>query len=226
MKRIGVTMFITQLHITSSTCDGMYSSVEDWQRTEIAQMGLNDEGGLRDTVRTLAQTRDLIVDWQSWTHDNISRSGRVSLYLPGNRKDLGSVIVSWSYDELDDLDKAEHLFVPVDHRSYALGSLTPSQVSLFWMQVTPNFEPFGLFNDVARRMGLVPRDHDEADEQVLRFVLALHWWRAFPTVDAGEQALGLNPSLTGSVVADVMLMASLCLLEGQDYEVAPVLIHI
>ena len=177
-------------------------------------------------MRTVAQARDLIVDRQSWTHDHISRSGSVNLSSSRNYEDIEGVVVSWTYDELDDPDKAEHLFVPVDHRSYALGSLTPSQVSMFWMQVTPDFEPFGLFDDVARRMGLIPRDHDDADEEVLRVVLALHWWRAFPTVEAGEQALKLQPSLTGSVIAEVMLMACLCFLEGQEYELAPVLIHL
>lgn len=219
-------MFITQLHIADTSLDREQNAVKVMQLTEIAQLSLNDEDGLRDYVRTVAQARDLLVDWQSWTHDNISRSGRVNLFSARSCEDIKGVVVSWAYEELDDPDEAEHLFVPVDHRSYALGSLTPSQVSMFWMQVAPDFEPFGLFDDVARRMDLIPRDHDDADVEVLRFVLALHWWRAFPTVEAGEQALKLQPSLTGSVIAEVMLMASLCFLEGQEYELAPVLIHL
>lgn len=219
-------MFITQFHFASTLLNTGPSAAEVTQLTEIVRLGLNDEDALRDYVRTLAHTHDLFVDWQSWTHDNISRSGGVNLSSTRSGEELRGVVVSWTYDELDDPDNAEHLFVPVDHRSYALGSLTPSQVSMFWMQVTPDFEPFGLFDDVARRMGLIPRDHDDADEEVLRFVLALHWWRAFPTVEAGEQALKLQPSLTGSVIAEVMLMASLCFLQGQEYELAPVLIHL
>lgn len=219
-------MFITQLHIANTSLDREQSAVKGTQLTEIAQLGLNDEDGLRDYLRTVAHERNLLVDWLSWTHDNISRSGCVNLSSARSYEHIEGVVVAWTYDELDDPDKAEHLFVPIDHRSYALGFLTPSQVSMFWIQVASDFEPFGLFDGVARRMGLTPRDHDEADEQVLRFVLALHWWRAFPTVEAGEQALKLHPSLTGSVIAEVMLMASLCFLEGQEYELAPVLIHL
>ena len=219
-------MFITHFRISTTPSDGEFDAVKELQLTEIAELGLQNDVELRRYVHVAALSRGLVVDWDSWVHESFSRTGCVNLRSTSEKGGSDVVVFSWTYNELDDLDKAEHLSVPVDHRDHALGSLTPEQVSMFWQQVAEDFEPFALFDDTVRRMGLIPRDHDDADEQVLRYVLALQWWRAFPTVEAGEKALSLEPSLTGPVVAHIMLMASLCFLEGQDYELAPVLIHV
>ena len=58
-------MFITQLHIADTSPDREQNAVEVTQLTEIVQLGLNDENGLKGYVRTVAHERNLLVNWQS-----------------------------------------------------------------------------------------------------------------------------------------------------------------
>lgn len=216
-------MFITHLSVVAANSAAAPRRVPA-QLVNIADVASEEE--LRSAVSHLADSLYLTVDTATWHHHEPTRQGSVSLQAKLDQAPEDSfVLVTWGYDPLDDVDLSPDLAVPVDHRSDALGALTPQQVESFWLHVDKHVAPFELFDDMVRRMGLTPREHDEQDAWVMRYVLALEWWRTFPTVEAGGKALALNPILTKSVVAQVALMASRCFLEGSEYELADVLVY-
>jgi len=157
-------------------------------------------------------------DWDSFEHDEATRSGSVRIVLgrSSTRKQVSTA--SWSYEALDDPDNAVAIPIPVDFRTEVVGVLTPAQQQKFWDLVSQDLEPFHVLDQVLERFGLTPTEHDEADTSTLRQVLALDWYRNFPTLDAGEQALDSKPDLTEVVLGQVTLMASRCGLEGEAYE--------
>jgi hypothetical protein len=75
-----------------------------------------------------------------------------------------------------------------------------------------------VLDDILRRFGLTPATHDDADHIVIRKVIALEWWRMFPTVAAGQITLDLGPDLTSDVLMRLMEKASLCFLEGDRFD--------
>jgi len=164
-------------------------------------------------------------DWDSFEHDEQTRSGSVRIVLgrPTTRKQVS--MASWSYEPLDDPDNAEPLPIPVDYRTETVGALTPAQREKFWNRVNHQVEPFQVLDAVLERFGLTPTEHDEADVFTLRQVLALDWYRNFPTLQAGERALDSKPDLTDVVLGQVTLMASRCALEGEEYELLDVLVR-
>jgi len=163
-------------------------------------------------------------DWDSFEHDEETQSGSVRVVLgrPTTRKQVS--MVSWSYEALDDPDNAESLPIPVDYRTETVGALTPAQREKFWNCVNDEVEPFQVLDALLERFGLTPTEHDEADVFTLRQVLALDWYRNFPTLDAAERALDSKPDLTDVVLGQVTLMASRCGLEGEEYELFDVFV--
>lgn len=221
--QIGATLFITHIS-TALPC-----SPE--ARTPIPRLlidvhGISSELDLLSEVTRFARGLGYQVATDKWSHDPSTRAGSTMLgQLASTDGNPESLLVSWGYDALDDIDLATSVALPIDHQSHAYGSLTPNQVDTFWQHVVEELQPFELFDDLVRQMGLTPREHDVQDVWVMRFVLALEWWRSYPTVEAGEQALTLHPELTNAVVAQVALMASRCFIEGSNYELADILVY-
>ena len=80
-----------------------------------------------------------------------------------------------------------------------------------------DLDPFGVLDAFLRQLGLEPRNHDSPDRQVMRQVLALEWFRTFPTLHAGLVTLESGVKLTDAVLGQLALMANRCALEGEDY---------
>lgn len=218
-------MFITEIRLTAPGAPDTAGSLWQLSTQELHQLGLAGESDVQHLVESVAEEFNLGITSHSWQHDSTSRSGSVDMSSSTHPNEGSPLIMLWSYDSLDDLDRAVRLTIPVDHHNDVVRALTPEQVDRYWEHVSDELDPFALFDDAVRQMGITPRDHDSQDDFVMRYVLALEWWRAFPTVEAGEQALDLDPKLTMATVAQILMMATRCFLEGQDYELADVLVY-
>ncbi len=58
----------------------------------------------------------------------------------------------------------------------------------------------------------------------MKQVLALQWWRAFPSTAAGQEALKPQPNLTTQVVEQINTMAIHCYLDGENYDLYTTLV--
>ncbi len=58
----------------------------------------------------------------------------------------------------------------------------------------------------------------------MKQVLALQWWRAFPSTAAGQEALSSQPDLTTQIVEQVNTMAMCCYLDGENYDLYTTLV--
>jgi len=132
---------------------------------------------------------------------------------------------TWSYSELDDPDQAEVLDLPVNLHRHVIGVLTPHQQSQFWTCVDSELEHKLLLDDILRRLGMTPAEHDQADHLVRKSVLALQWWRAFPTITVGQSAIDSQPNLTSQVIDQINSMAMHCYVDGENYDHYTTLVH-
>ena len=127
--------------------------------------------------------------------------------------------------ELDDPDQAEILELPVDLHLDVIGVLTPHQQFRFWSCVDSELQPMDLLDDLLRRLGMTPAEHNQADHFVMKSVLALQWWRAFPTITAGQSAIDSQPNLTTQVIDQINSMAMRCYVDGENYDLYTTLVH-
>jgi len=179
---------------------------------------LSDTADIAAYVQFLDDKDHVHVDWSSFQHDETTHEGAVQMTVRWDDVPAQVATMSWRYEPLDDPDNAEALPIPVDYRTEVIGALTPAQHEKFWSLVSADVEPFQVLDAVLDRFGLTPTEHDHADHITLRKVLALDWYRNFPTLAAGELALEAQPDLTDVVLGQVTLMASRCGLEGEAYE--------
>ena len=82
-----------------------------------------------------------------------------------------------------------------------------------------------LLDDLLRRLGMTPAEHNQADHFVMKSVLALQWWRAFPTITAGQSAIDSQPNLTTQVIDQINSMAMRCYVDGENYDLYTTLVH-
>lgn len=192
---------------------------------EILQMQLTKQDELVGLIKSIEQACDLSLDWKTLVHDSECRLGSIDFRLAGSQQDTISHCMSWGHSPLDDPDFAEFIDMPVNHRKEIIGVLTPAQIEKFWKSVNSTYEPLNVLTDLLRRFHLTPADLDEFDIIVTRQVIAIQWWRAFPSVAAGEAALDLEPDLTAHVDALVTQMAAQCYLRGDLYELYGVFVE-
>ena len=211
-------MYITHLEFSISPFPASMPNPKALSLHTIASLSIGCASDIIGYLDKLSLVDGIQADWDSFEHDETTRRGSVRVVLgrPTTRKQVS--LASWSYEPLDDPDNAEPLPIPVDYRTETVGVLTPAQLEKFWNRVNDEVEPFQVLDAVLERFGLTPSEHDEADVFTLRQVLALDWYRNFPTLEAGERALDVEPDLTDVVLGQVTLMASRCGLEGEAYE--------
>ena len=99
-----------------------------------------------------------------------------------------------------------------------MGVLTPAQFTSFWDCVDPELQPLTHLDHILRRLGMTPADHDELDHEVMSKVIAMQWWRAYPTIATGLNALNGRPKLTSAVLDQINTMAINCYLNGENYD--------
>jgi len=211
-------VYVTNLEFSISPFPASMPNPKALSLHSIKSLNINCASDIIGYLDKLSLVDGIQADWDSFEHDEATRSGSVRVILgrPTTRKQVSTA--SWSYEALDDPDNAEPLPLPVDYRTETVGALTPAQQEKFWNCVNDEVEPFQVLDAVLERFGLTPTEHDEADVFTLRQVLALDWYRNFPTLEAGERALESTPDLTDVVLGQVTLMASRCGLEGESYE--------
>jgi len=192
---------------------------------EILQMQLTNQDEVFGVIKSIEQACDLFLDWKTLVHNSESRHGSIDFRLGGSQQDAISHCMSWAHSPLDDPDLAEFIDMPVNHRKEIIGVLTPAQIEKFWKSVNSTYEPLNVLTDLLRRFHLTPAHLDEFDIIVTRQVIAIQWWRAFPSVAAGEAALDLEPDLTAHVDALVTQMAAQCYLRGDLYELFAVFVE-
>jgi hypothetical protein len=173
---------------------------------------------IRGFINLFATEHSLKIDWDSWSHSEAIRTGSVDFTdnIEGNNETL--VRVNWSYDPLDDPDNSAPLELPNDHMKHVTGVLTPDQLQAFWDCVDPELMPLTHLDYLLRRLGLTPADHDELDHEVMLKVIAIQWWRSYPTTTAGHKALKEQPNLTSTVLDQINTMAINCYLDAEQYD--------
>jgi len=211
-------VFVTTVDFSISPFNRRRPKPLRWTLHQVAYIDFADAADIAAYVQFLDEKEHVQVDWASFEHDESTRDGSVQMTLVWDAFPAQVSTMSWGYEPLDDPDNAEPLPIPVDYRTETVGALTPAQREKFWSRVNEEVEPFQVLDAVLERFGLTPTEHDEADVFTLRQVLALDWYRNFPTLDAGERALDSEPDLTDVVLGQVTLMASRCGLEGEAYE--------
>jgi hypothetical protein len=215
-------MFITHMTVTfaGGTPDEHVTSLPT---TVMQTWNPVDASGIKQLASLLAIEYDLDVDWESFEHNDETKAGSVDFF---DSDDCTEALMSavWGYNELDDPDAGEEFELPVDLHRDVIGVLTPEQVNEFWACVNPELEPMDFFDDVLRRLMLTPAEHDFADRFVMKQVLALQWWRAFPTTQAGHQAILVKPDLTVAVLDQINSMAMRCFLDGENYDLYSTLV--
>jgi len=168
---------------------------------------------------TLFATKyDLGINWESWVHNEETHTGSIDFWDINDDESETLVRANWHYDPLDDPDNGEPLELPNDHKKYATFALTPEQHQSFWACVDPELEPLERLGDTLRRFGMTPADHDNLDHSVMEQVIAVQWWRAYPTTTTGHNALASTPDLTSAVIDQINTMAINCYLDGENYD--------
>ena len=165
-----------------------------------------------------ASENDLQVGWNTWEHSEQTRTGSIGFWDTNDNESETLVRANWHYDPLDDPDNGEPLELPNDHKKYATFALTPEQHQSFWACVDPELEPLERLGDTLRRFGMTPADHDNLDHSVMEQVIAVQWWRAYPTTTTGHNALASTPDLTSAVIDQINTMAINCYLDGENYD--------
>jgi len=165
-----------------------------------------------------ASENDLQVGWNTWEHSEQTRTGSIDFWDTNDEENETIVRANWHYDPLDDPDSGELLELPNDHKKYATLVLTPEQYQSFWACVDPKLEPLLHLDDTLRRFGMTPADHDNLDHGVMEQVIAIQWWRAYPTTITGHNALNGTPDLTNAVIDQINTMAINCYLDGENYD--------
>jgi hypothetical protein len=210
-------MYVTTINFTSSPFSES-SEPDAFTLIDITKMNLKGVEDIRRVIAFLADRYETTFDWDSWQHDEQTHQGSIRFIK------AQEATMSWSYSALDDPDLAEVVDIPVDHHAHAVGVLTPEQVNEFWGRVSPEINPIDIIDDILRQFGMTPAFHDEADHGVMRYVVALEWWRVFPSVAAGEATLRLEPDLTADVFARVTAMAARCYLERERFDLYEVFV--
>lgn len=173
---------------------------------------------IRGFATRFASEHNLEVNWDTWEHSESTRTGTVEFFDLGKSDTETLARAHWNYDPLDDPDNSEPLDLPIDHMNYVTGVLTPAQFTSFWDCVDPELQPFTHLDDILRRLGMTPADHDELDHAVMSKVIAMQWWRAYPTIATGHNALECQPHLTVAVLDQINTMAINCYLDGENYD--------
>ncbi len=217
-------MYVTSINFTVTPFDKRFPLPLRWTLHQVDSLGFADASDLAAYVQFLDDKPQVQVDWSSFEHNEFTHKGSVQMTVRWGDSPTELSTMSWHYEPLDDPDNAEPLEIPVDFRTEVVGALTPAQESKFWSLVNDELQPFRVLDAVLERFGLTPTDHDEGDEVTLRTVLALDWYRNFPTLAAGERVLDLEPDLTDVVLGQLTLMASRCSLEGKEYELFDILV--
>ena len=216
-------MYITQLVLTVGP-ETAHEKVISLPTTVIQEWNPTSTQTIKELVSVLAFEYALEVNWSTFTHDEETRVGKASLHEPAQSDDC-LMFATWSYTELDDPDLAELLELPVDLHRDVVGVLTPQSQAAFWSCVNQELEPMEFLDDTLRRFGMTPAEHDQADHVVMKHVLALQWWRAFPTITAGQSAIDSQPNLTSQVIDQINTMALRCYVDGENYDLYTTLVH-
>jgi len=211
-------MYITNFNCSIDPFDPSSGNSFSFNLHEMRQMQLTNQNEVAGVVKIIEDACDIALDWESLVHNDNSRDGSIEFRLLDSPQDAAPHRMFWFYSALDDPDLAELIEMPVNHRKDIIGVLTPEQIEKFWNSVHPDYEPIEVLTDLLRRFHLTPADLDEFDIIVMRQVLAIQWWRAFPSVADGDDALDLKPDLTAHVDALVTHMAAQCYLRGDLYE--------
>lgn len=211
-------MYVTSISFTVAPFGKRFPLPLRWTLHQVDSLGFADASDLAAYVQFLDDKPQVQVDWSSFEHNAFIHKGSVQMTVRWGDSPTELSTMSWNYEPLDDPDNAEPLPIPVDFRTEVVGAITPAQQEKFWSLVSEELQPFQVLDAVLERFGLTPTDHDEADAVTLRTVLALDWYRNFPTLAAGERVLDLVPDLTDIVLGQLTLMASRCGLEGEEYE--------
>ena len=169
-------------------------------------------------INLFATEHNLKVNWESWSHSETIRTGSVDFVDNAASNSETLVRANWSYDPLDDPDNSAPLELPNDHKKHVTGVLTPGQLQAFWDCVDPELLPLIHLDHLLRRLGLTPAIHDALDYQVMSKVIAIQWWRAYPSTVAGDNALKQQPNLTSAVLDQINSMAINCYLDGERYD--------
>jgi len=174
---------------------------------------------------TLFATKyDLGINWESWVHNEETRTGSIDFIDPNDEGEDVFARANWRYDPLDDPDNSELFALPelfaqlTDHKKYATGVLTPEQHRDFWACVNPELQPLQHLDDTLRRFGMTPAHHNNLDHGVMKQVIAIQWWRAYPTTTTGHNALASTPDLTSAVIDTINTMAINCYLDRENYD--------
>jgi hypothetical protein len=209
-------MYITELTLTffpgkpeESRINVPLTILQDWNGTGAPE--------IKGFAALFASENDLQVRWNSWEHSEHSRTGSID-FMDTNDEDSETIAcANWHYDPLDDPDNGEPLEVPLDNK-YLSATLTPDQYKSFWACVNPELEPLDHLGQVLRRFGMTPADHDNLDHRVMEQVIAIQWWRAYPSTATGQFALNGTPDLTNTVIDQINTMAINCYFDGKNYD--------
>jgi hypothetical protein len=210
-------MYITSLTVTVSP-EQAKESITNVPLTILqswSELGLPE---IRTFATRFASEHNLEVNWDTWEHSESTRTGTVDFSDLGDRDAETLARARWNYDPLDDPDNSEPLDLPIDHMNYVTGVLTPAQFTSFWDCVDPELQPLTHLDHILRRLGMTPADHDELDHEVMSKVIAMQWWRAYPTIATGLNALECQPHLTVAVLDQLNTMAINCYLDGENYD--------
>lgn len=211
-------MYVTSIEFSVAPFSKRFPRPLRWTLHQVASLGFTDAADLASYVQFLDEKPQVQVDWSSFEHHESTHEGSVEMTVQWRDSPARPSTMSWDYEPLDDPDNAVPLEIPVDFRTDVVGALTMDQRLRFWGRVNPDLDPFLVLDAILERFGLVPTEHDAADLYTMRTVLALEWYRNFPTLEAGEATLDLEPDLTDEVLGALSLMASRCALEGEGYE--------
>lgn len=211
-------MYVTSMHYTVAPFRRRFPEPYQVPLMRLDSIGITDAAYLAAYVQFLEGNDGTTVDWDSFEHDEGTRAGSVRLWVTFGDDGPRESVMSWGYEPLDDPECAESLPIPVDFHTEVAGALTLTQRLRFWGRVNPDLDPFEVLDTLLEHFGLEPTAHDTADLYAMRTVLALDWFRNFPTLEAGEATLDLEPDLTDEVLGALALMACRCALEGEHYE--------
>ena len=218
-------VYVTNIEFTISPFPRSFPEPETLPLTVIESFEIGCASGIITFLDFLSLVDGIEADWETFEHDEESRRGHVEIHLGRGSNPRRVSTMSWSYEPLDDPDNAEPLTIPVDFHTEVIGAITPEQEDHFWRQVHESLDPFDVLDAFLQQHGLVPRFHDSADRTVIRKVLALEWFRNFPTLHAGEMTLDSGVNLTDAVLGQLALMANRCALEGPDYDLFEIFVE-
>lgn len=210
-------MYITSLTLTFAPeqSDESFLNVPLTVLQTWSDLGVQE---IREFIKLFAIEHNLKVNWDSWSHSEEIRTGSIDFTDNTESSNETLVRANWSYDPLDDPDNSTPLELPNDHMKHVTGVLTPEQLQTFWDCVDPELMPLIHLDHLLRRLGMTPADHDELDHQVMSKVIAIQWWRAYPTTAAGHNALSEQPNLTSTVLDQINTMAIKCYLDAEQYD--------